>query len=310
MTIGGTRTEPRRTRAARAVLIAGAALATACGESHGPNPPELADEAPRVPLITAGIAARGVDAAASDDADVEAIAPDADAADGAATTSYAGSDPGATLEDDEAGDAGGPAACGLSACPPGAPCPDLIVDADDLQASLVVTTRTFAPTDCAVTEACIDAPGTRRLLRFNTTTANIGTGDLSVGSPTTGVCFQWSPCHMHYHFRGFSEYTLYQPDGTTVAARGHKQSFCFEDVQPYPPQPAPAPAQRFSCTQQGLHVGWEDVYPNDIDCQWIDITGLPAGDYLLRVVINTSGYLPESDSTNDSATVPVTIPPP
>ena len=301
----GTRTGPRRTRAARVVLIAGAALVTACEGSHGPNPPELPDEAPRVPLVTAGIAARGLDAAASLDVDVEGSAPDGDAA-----ASYPGSDPSATAGGDEAGDAGGPAACGLSACPPGAPCPDLIVDADDLQASLVVSTRTFAPTDCAVTEACIDAPGTRRLLRFNTTTANIGTGDLSVGSPTTGVCFQWSPCHMHYHFRGFSEYTLYQPDGTTVAANGHKQSFCLEDVQPYPPQPAPPPAQPFSCTQQGLHVGWEDVYPNDIDCQWIDITGLPAGDYLLRVAINTSGYLPESDYTNDSATVPVTIPPP
>ena len=59
---------------------------------------------------------------------------------------------------------------------------------------------------------------------------------------------------------------------------------------------------------QGLHVGWEDVYPNDIDCQWVDITGVPAGNYLLKVAINTAGYLPESDYTNDTATVPVTIP--
>jgi hypothetical protein len=57
-----------------------------------------------------------------------------------------------------------------------------------------------------------------------------------------------------------------------------------------------------------LHVGWEDVYPNDIDCQWVDITGVPAGNYLLKVAINTAGYLPESDYTNDTATVPVTIP--
>jgi hypothetical protein len=285
-------------------MVAGVALAAGCGATHGSNPPELDDEPPRVPRVSSGVEGQGADAAAAGD--------DAGATVAASSTvlGTGGDPPGDDSSDSsDSNDAGGPAACGLSACLPGAPCPDLIVDADDLQASLIVSTRTFAPTDCAVTEACIDAPGTRRLLRFNTTTANVGTGDLSVGSPATGVCFEYSPCHMHYHFRGFSRYTLYQRDGTTVAATGHKQSFCLEDTEVYPPNPAPAPAHPFSCTQQGLHVGWEDVYPNDIDCQWIDITGVAPGEYLLEVTINTAGYLPESDYTNDSATVPVTIPP-
>ena len=204
---------------------------------------------------------------------------------------------------------GGPAVCGFTACAPGAPCPDLIVDQDDLRASIVIGTRTFAPTDCAVVEGCITQTGTRRLLRFDTATANIGTGDLVVGSPMAGVCFEFSQCHQHYHFLGFSQYTLYQTDGTTVAATGHKQSFCLEDVEQYQPAPAPDPASPFTCMNQGLHVGWEDVYPHDIDCQWVDITGVPAGNYLLKVAVNTAGYLPESDYTNDTATVPVTIPP-
>ncbi len=144
-------------------------------------------------------------------------------------------------------------------------------------------------------EGCITQPGTRRLLRFDTATANVGTADLFVGVPTAGVCFQFSECHQHYHFLGFSQYTLYQTDGTTVAATGHKQSFCLEDVEQYQAAPAPDPATPFSCTNQGLHVGWEDVYPNDIDCQWVDITGVPAGNYLLKVAVNTAGYLPESD---------------
>jgi hypothetical protein len=202
----------------------------------------------------------------------------------------------------------GPAVCGLSACAPGAPCPDLVIDEDDLRASTVIDTRTFAPTDCAIVEGCVTQTGTRRLLRFDTATANVGTGDLVVGNPTTGVCFQFSECHQHYHFRGFSQYTLYQADGTTVAATGHKQSFCLEDVEQYPAAPAPDPADPFTCTNQGLHVGWEDVYPSDIDCQWVDITGVPAGNYLLTVAINTAGYLPESNYANDTATVPVTIP--
>jgi hypothetical protein len=147
-------------------------------------------------------------------------------------------------------------------------------------------------------------------LRFDTATANVGTADLVVGSPQTSACFQFSACHQHYHFAGFSRYVLYEADGMTLAAQGHKQSFCLEDVEPYAAMPGRDPAAPFDCANQGLHVGWEDVYPNDIDCQWIDITGVPAGDYVLSVAINAAGYLPESDYTNDSASIRVAIPPP
>jgi hypothetical protein len=241
-------------------------------------------------------------------ADASALIRDASAEETVATGAQR--DAGAAATDADGASLSGPAVCGLTACAPGGPCPDLVVDVKDLQASTVIDTRTFAATDCAVVEGCIAQTGTRRLLRFDTATANIGTGDLVLGSPAAGVCFQFSQCHQHYHFRGFSQYTLYREDGTSVAATGHKQSFCLEDVEQYPAAPTPDPATPFTCNNQGLHVGWEDVYPNDIDCQWIDITGVPAGDYLLTVAINTARYLPESDYTNDTATVPVTIPPP
>lgn len=205
----------------------------------------------------------------------------------------------------------GAATCGFTPCAPGQPCPDLIVEQNDLMASTVVDTRTFAPTDCAIVEGCITTPGTRRLLRFDTATGNVGNADLVIGSPSTlgQACFEWSPCHMHNHFKGFARYTLYQSDGVTIAATGHKQSFCLDDGETIPwfdPQP-PEPAERFQCWNQGLHIGWEDVYPNDIDCQWIDITGVPAGDYILSVIVNATHALPESDYTNNEARVPVTI---
>jgi len=205
----------------------------------------------------------------------------------------------------------GPQACGLSACAPGAPCPDLIVDRDDLLASIEIDTRTFQPNDCALFEGCIAQPGTRRLLRFDTGTANVGNADIQVGNPTQNACFSFSQCHQHYHFKGVGQYTLYQADGTTVAAVGHKEGFCLEDVEPIPwlnPQP-PQPSQAYDCNDQGLHAGYEDIYPNDIDCQWIDITGLPAGQYVLSVHVNEQEYLPESNYDNNEAHVPVTIPP-
>jgi CelD/BcsL family acetyltransferase involved in cellulose biosynthesis len=281
-----------------------AALVVGCGSTDAPGPPlSVQQTSPRAKASTP------MDAAVlgSDALDMPVVAVEA----GMVGTPDADSgEPGAEAAiETGAAEPTGPAVCGLSACAPGAPCPDLVVDQNDLRASMLISTRTFAPSDCAVMEGCIAQPGTRRLLRFDTSTANIGTGDLVVGSPLSSVCFQYSQCHMHYHFLGFSDYVLYESDGTTVAAVGHKQSFCLEDVEQYPADPAPQPSMPFSCTNQGLHVGWEDVYPNDIDCQWVDITGVPAGNYVLKVSINTAGYLPESDYTNDSATAAVTIPP-
>jgi hypothetical protein len=204
----------------------------------------------------------------------------------------------------------GPQTCGFNACAPGAPCADLTVDQSDLAASLRIGFQDFAATDCAVAEGCILQTGTRRLLRFDTATQNVGNADVQVGDPTQNACFQWSDCHQHYHFRGVGKYTLYQSDGTTVAAVGHKQGFCLEDVEPIPSAspPAPDPANPYTCSNQGLHVGWEDVYPNDIDCQWIDVTGLPTGTYVLSVVINGDEYLPESNYANNEARVSVMIP--
>jgi hypothetical protein len=291
------RTGRRRRTAVLSGLAIGAALA-GCGQSTGPLPPDSTDRSrPQTQSTTVIPDAASPGVAASEKASSPTPAPP-----------DAGEDGADALAVDDGG-LGGPAVCGLTACAPGAPCPDLVIDEDDLRASTVIDTRTFAATDCAVVEGCIAQTGTRRLLRFDTATANVGTADLVVGNPATGVCFQFSQCHQHYHFMGFSQYTLYQADGTTVAATGHKQSFCLEDVEQYAAAPAPDPADPFTCNNQGLHVGWEDVYPSDIDCQWIDITGVPAGDYLLTVAINTAGYLPESNYANDTATVPVTIPP-
>jgi Lysyl oxidase len=139
---------------------------------------------------------------------------------------------------------------------------------------------------------------------------NVGTADLVVGDPTQNACFQWSDCHQHYHFKGVGKYTLYAEDGTTVVAIGHKQGFCIEDVEPIPAlNPPPAnPAQPNTCTNQGLHVGWEDIYPNNIDCQWVDITGVPPGNYVLSVIVNSQRFLPESNYDNNEARVPVIIP--
>jgi hypothetical protein len=55
-------------------------------------------------------------------------------------------------------------------------------------------------------------------------------------------------------------------------------------------------------------VGWADVYDHSLDCQWIDVTGVPAGDYLLRLTVNPSGTFPEAQQSNNSSLARVAIP--
>jgi hypothetical protein len=211
------------------------------------------------------------------------------------------------LGDDAGGDA---PMCRLGAqCAPGAPCPDLTIDGQRLQTSAHIDTRAFAQSDCAIFEGCVAAPGNRTLLRFDTATPNIGTGDLVLGAPQTDTaCFVYSSCHNHYHFQNYAQYVLYATDGTTVVATGHKQAFCLEDVGPAPGVNAPAPSSYFTCSNQGIHRGYQDIYGSGLDCQWIDVTGVPPGNYILSVTVNFAHVVAELDYSNNEVRVPVTIP--
>jgi len=64
------------------------------------------------------------------------------------------------------------------------------------------------------------------------------------------------------------------------------------------------------CYNQGIQAGWSDLYGNTLDCQWLDITEVPAGDYRLKVSLNPSHELEEVTFNNNTAIVPVTIPAP
>jgi hypothetical protein len=183
--------------------------------------------------------------------------------------------------------------------------PDLTIDGARLAASADFKTKVFSSRDCAVVEGCVGGTGKRLLLRFDVATPNIGTADLVLGRPEDHPeYFEYSPCHGHYHFSGYARYELLTTSGANVMT-GRKQAFCLEDFAPYSSDAGPA---KFTCSYQGISVGWQDIYGKYLDCQWLDVTGVPAGNYLLRVTINPDQILTESDYSNNSATVPVRIP--
>ena len=164
----------------------------------------------------------------------------------------------------------------------------------------------FSADHCAIQEACVAAAGVRRLLRFETVTANRGTGDLVIGRPPDrGVSddtFQWSACHKHHHVPGYTLYELVDAAGHVTTSR--KQAFCLQDDQNVQ---VGAPRRGYNCDDQGLSRGWADVYGLNTDCQWIDITDLPSADYTLRITVNPMHTLPESDYDNNELTVDVTF---
>jgi hypothetical protein len=69
----------------------------------------------------------------------------------------------------------------------------------------------------------------------------------------------------------------------------------------------PCPDRKFTCAYQGITVDCADLYESTLGCQYLDITGIPSGDYTLRVTIDPLDKIAELDDTNNVVTVPVTI---
>jgi hypothetical protein len=203
----------------------------------------------------------------------------------------------------------------------GGACPaaDLFVDGTRLAPWLEY--RYFAPGDCAIVEGCVREAGARRLLRFDVWTPNVGGADVYLGAPGADTpYFEYSPCHRHDHFRSYADYELLSSDGSCIAATGHKQAFCLLDYYAYPCDPDDSnddpsvpecrPIAGYHCSNQGIRRGAQDVYESTLDCQWVDVTDVAPGDYLLRVRLNTEHLIAESDYANNDVGLPVSIPEP
>lgn len=215
-------------------------------------------------------------------------------------------------------------------------CPDLVVDADSLAQFWYVRNTVFKETDCAVVEGEVLA-GKRRLIRFDSTTPNLGPGALIIGDPFDHPeWFDLVTCHGHQHFKEYADYRLWMPQAyatwqslraaspklcakDVMAAHpelasqmvaGHKQGFCVADVIAYGPPLCPAPLDPITydfCNNQGLDVCWADDYWPGLDGQWIDATGLQNGDYILEVEVNAEHFFEEADYTNNSSSAPVSL---
>lgn len=171
------------------------------------------------------------------------------------------------------------------------------------------------------------------LLRFATSTANVGGLLHVVGGPTEGDTqeirqfvygpdvvldqragsFVYHPEHHHVHVADFVRYELVDASGAVVASSA-KVSFCLTDIQTIETSSAlkqalflDLPPLECGATEQGINPGHADYYGPQLPDQWIDVTGIPAGDYRLRFTVNPDRALLESRYDDNSVEFPVTL---
>jgi len=163
-------------------------------------------------------------------------------------------------------------------CPSG---PDLRIREDILLTSLEVDTIEYNDDkECLIKEGCLKGVGTREVIRFTTRFENIGEQDYYIGSPSEESSqFTFDNCHNHFHYDNYAEYLLYNEQGERLPA-GFKSGFCVVDLM------CTSGNNKYGCNNMGLTVGCADEYGSDLDCQWIDVTDYPDGNYLFVARVN------------------------
>uniref|UniRef100_A0A8C2JJE8 Lysyl oxidase homolog n=2 Tax=Cyprinus carpio TaxID=7962 RepID=A0A8C2JJE8_CYPCA len=182
--------------------------------------------------------------------------------------------------------------------------PDLVPDPYSIQAGSYIQRVQMYALRCAAEENCLARSAYRAtvrdidyrvLLRFPQKVRNMGTTDFLPIKPRHQ--WEWHSCHQHYHsMDAFSNYDLLDINTGLKVAEGHKASFCLEDTGC-----DSGFHRRYACTAhtQGLSPGCHDTYAANIDCQWIDITDVPPGNYILKVTVNPDFLVAESDFSNN-----------
>ena len=184
--------------------------------------------------------------------------------------------------------------------------PDLQVSVNTILNSLQINSFTSSD-ECLVAEGCITGTGERKTLRFTTTISNYGNEDFYIGQSggagNLNPNFYWDDCHGHAHYEGYANYRLYNyPSLEPSETIGHKNGWCVMDlgaaVSSETPEyitNAPSCSFTYGCSIMGISKGCSDTYGSGISCQWVDVTDLADGEYVLAVSTNmeTDNYVPQ-----------------
>lgn len=165
---------------------------------------------------------------------------------------------------------------------PGCAGPDLQLDSMAFLNSLSIQSQSAGI--CDIDEGCVTGYGTRYVVTFTSKINNIGSLDFYIGDPGSNPgMFNTNNCHGHAHYEGYGDYRLFDSNGNLVPA-GHKNGFCVMDLCGF---------GQYNCSMMGISTGCYDAYGAGTQCQWLDITDVPEGDYRVVAIIN-SHHLPDA----------------
>ena len=155
--------------------------------------------------------------------------------------------------------------------------------------------------------------------------ARTGTDWTTVGSPLD-VKYETADGHDHFHLKRAVEYALYSADADPAArtkvAPGSKVGFCLFDTEPVL---ADQDDQFYDFTvshfcetgnpgatslRMGVSRGWRDVYSRSLQFQYVNVSNVPPGRYLLGATADPDNQIVETNEVNPTAfsEAPTTIP--
>lgn len=211
-------------------------------------------------------------------------------------------------------------------------------------AELVPNLRPMPASDFSIT-VTDTGMGMHRVLRLSSRIANYGEGPLEIfgfiegantslpvpasqiikwnNGQTTVVPageFEHHHVHSHWHWENLVSFKMfnmvdpvdpYHPSNTHVATTA-KVSFCLVDTAKIPGFSGPGQPNSpryIECNRnvQGISVGWHDLYDASLFGQWIEIDGVPDGQYWVILESDPTGLLRELNETDNRSAVKIQI---
>jgi hypothetical protein len=133
--------------------------------------------------------------------------------------------------------------------------------------------------------------------------------------------FTYSPDHNHWHYLGFDRYELRRTSDYLLVAPDQKTGFCLGDRYETDPDTSipgepPEAVYTSQCglgrpdlleVREGISPGYGDVYYAQLEGQFVDVTGVDAGQYYLVHRANADHKLAESDYTNNASSLLISL---
>ncbi len=138
--------------------------------------------------------------------------------------------------------------------------------------------------------------------------------------------YEFHAAHRHFHYTGFALTRLWAADpaghrlGEAPVRSGRKNGFCLIDLLDirwgFTGDPPPAYRRCHDVTAagppdralvNGISTGWADLYDAILPDQYVEISGVPDGDYLLETIADPDNTVREADESNNAVTLHIRL---